>query len=282
MYLNEFHIDKSSLKDYLCKACITGKLHVSLFPKRSLTKCSHVGEHIVMGVWGTAPTRLLQESEYFITFIDKFSCLCIVYFIKSTKEVRTCHKDSEALLDTQLGAKIKQVCLDNGKEYLNKELKDHAESGRTIFKQTTPHSSSWNRIAKQMHWHLMDYTWASLAQHSLPKFLWQEAVAHIHYVRNRLMTRAMGVTPYKCFYGKALPLRCMDKFGLKIWVLDQSGKNQKLDLRANTYSFMGFGESPCTYQYWKVESHQVLVSRNVSQPNLWVTRIKNEISELFE
>lgn len=129
---------------------------------------------------------------------------------------------------TQTNSPIKRVRSDNGKEYLNRELQNYAESKGTIFEQTAPHSSAQNGIAERLNRTLMDFARALLAQHNLPKFLWQEAVAHVNYVRNRLPTKATGKTPHELFYGKPASLRHMEEFGAPLWVLDQSGKTRKL------------------------------------------------------
>lgn len=102
-----------------------------------------------------------------------------------------------------------------------------------------------------------------MAQHNLPGYLWQESIAHANFVRNWLPTQATGRTPYELFYGRKAPLQYMEEFGAEIWVLDQSGTVRKLDRRANKYRFMGFSDATKGFRYYKPESRQVLVSRNV-------------------
>lgn len=109
----------------------------------------------------------------------------------------------------------------------------------------------------------MDHTRASLAKQKLPNYLWQEGVAFMTYLRNRLPTRATGKMPYELFYGKKAKLQHLEEFGAEIWVLDQSGKTRKLDPRANKYRFTGFTENSRAYRYWKSSTRQVLTSRNV-------------------
>ncbi|KAG9082188.1 hypothetical protein FRC06_005183, partial [Ceratobasidium sp. 370] len=98
---------------------------------------------------------------------------------------------------------------------------------------------------------------------SLPKFLWQDAVAHALYVRNRPPTKATKTTPYERFFGKVAKYTHMEEFGASVWVLNQSGKTQKLDPCAKKYVFVGFGDNSRAYRYWKADTHQVLLSRNV-------------------
>jgi hypothetical protein len=221
----EFVIDNNSLKDYVCEACIEGKLHVTSFPQKSETKYTEVGELVVTDIWGKAQTRALQGSEYFVVFIDVYLRLVRIYFLKSNKEVRERFEDYKAFVHNQTGKTIKRLRSDNGSEYINKELRGYAESKGIFFEQTAPHSSSQNRIAERFNRAIMNLVRTGLRKHSLPNYLWQEGAADMTYVRKRLPTRATGRTPYKMFYKKKAPLKHMEEFGAEIWVLDQSGKN---------------------------------------------------------
>ncbi|KAG8732802.1 hypothetical protein FRC10_000604 [Ceratobasidium sp. 414] len=47
-----------------------------------------------------------------------------------------------------------------------------------------------------------------------------------------------------------------------MWVLDQSGKNRKLDAKSNKYRFTGYREGSHAFRYYKPESRQILLTRN--------------------
>ncbi|KAG8735830.1 hypothetical protein FRC10_010100 [Ceratobasidium sp. 414] len=47
-----------------------------------------------------------------------------------------------------------------------------------------------------------------------------------------------------------------------MWVLDQSGKNRKLDAKSNKYHFTGYGEGSRAFRYYKPGSRQILLTRN--------------------
>src|ERR1700732_3307480 len=135
-----------------------------------------------------------------------FSRLSLVFFMKSTKEVRDHYKTFEALVLNQTGQTIKRVRSDNGKEYLNKELQEYAGKQGTLFEQTAPYSSSQNGVAERLNRTLLDIARSSLAQQELPKYLWQEAVAYANYLLNRIPTRVTKQMPFKMFYGRDAPL----------------------------------------------------------------------------
>jgi hypothetical protein len=81
-------------------------------------------------------------------------------------------------------------------------LHTHATQQGTILEETAPHSSAQNRVAEHKMCTLVEPAHAALAQYDLPRFLWQEAVAYITYLRNRSLTRALAdSTLYEQFMG---------------------------------------------------------------------------------
>ncbi|QRV89278.1 Retrovirus-related Pol polyprotein from transposon TNT 1-94 [Ceratobasidium sp. AG-Ba] len=260
-------VDMDSPKDYFCEACVQGMQRVAPFPKESKTVYKAVGDLVVTDVWGPARTTSLQGNKYYVSFTDMYSRFTWIGFMKSTKEVLDNYKAFESLLKTQLGKSLKRVRSDNGKEYVNSALKSHAASQGTILEETAPHSSAQNGVAERLNLILVGHARAALAQHSLPKFLWQEAIAHITFLKNRSPTRPLkGVTPIELFTGQKPNVLHLQEFGAKCWVLDQSGKTSKLEPRSKKYHFMGFADNSRAWRYWKPETRQILKSRNVIFP----------------
>jgi hypothetical protein len=70
---NEFVINRKSPKDYMCKACIAGKLYLMAFPQKSEKTHTEVCDLVVTDVGGKAQTTSLQGSEYSIVLIDIYS-----------------------------------------------------------------------------------------------------------------------------------------------------------------------------------------------------------------
>ena len=57
------------------------------------------------------------QSKYVLTFIDDFSRLCWVYFLKIKSEVFDHFKVFKALVENQFGRRLKILIYDNGGEY---------------------------------------------------------------------------------------------------------------------------------------------------------------------
>jgi hypothetical protein len=56
----------------------------------------------------------------------------------------------------------------------------------------------------------------------LPVFLWEQAIAHTAYVRNRAYSSAIKVaTPYESWFNKKPDVSHLCEFGAPVWILLQ-------------------------------------------------------------
>ena len=61
-----------------------------------------------------------------------------------------------------------------------------------------------------------------LFERDLPIFLWDEAVAHTAYLRNRALTKALdSKTPFEAWHRKKPDVAHLREFGSKVWVIDE-------------------------------------------------------------
>ena len=90
----------------------------------------------------------------------------------------------------------KTLCVDNGSEYINQELRTwSAECGIEI--ATNAQYSNAERPNRT----LMELTRVMLIEKHLPLFLWQEAICYAAYVQERAPTRALDSrTPYEMWH----------------------------------------------------------------------------------
>jgi transposase InsO family protein len=88
--------------------------------------------------------------------------------------------------------------VDRGTEFIDDELKQWCNGHRIKIQSTTPYSPSQNSVAEQMNRTLVELTHTMLNAQKLPEFLWEAAVAHAVYLRNRSFTCAVpDTTPYE-------------------------------------------------------------------------------------
>src|SRR5688572_12212394 len=96
------------------------------------------------------------------------------------------------------GCRPSYMRFDNGRELINEKLINFAREEGITIEPTAPYSPSQNGVAERFNRTLMELARAMLFEKGLPEFLWDEAVAHAAYLRNRAPTRALkGKTPYE-------------------------------------------------------------------------------------
>ncbi len=92
----------------------------------------------------------------------------------------------------------KAMCIDRGHEFVNNSLLEWLYLKGMEVHMTAPHSPSQNSVAKQMNWTLEDLARAMHLAADLPVFLWEQAITHAAYVRNRAYSSALKTaTPYE-------------------------------------------------------------------------------------
>ena len=72
-------------------------------------------------------TELLNKNEYFVLFIDDFTKMTWIYFIRYKSQVFEEFKIFKKLAEVKSGCKLKAIRSDNGMEYNSKEFKHFCE-----------------------------------------------------------------------------------------------------------------------------------------------------------
>ena len=62
---------------------------------------------------------------------------------------------------------------------------------------------------------------AMLAGGEMPEFLWEQAILHVAYIRNRSYAHHTGTTPYEKWIGEQPNIGNLGEFGAPVWILSQ-------------------------------------------------------------
>ena len=103
-----------------CESCITGKQHRQSFSKGLSWRASVFLELINTDICGIIKTPSLGSQRYFLIFIDDFSCMTWVYFLKQNLEAFATFKKFKALVKKQKSCSIKTIHSDRGDEYTSR------------------------------------------------------------------------------------------------------------------------------------------------------------------
>jgi hypothetical protein len=111
---------------------------------------------------------------------------------------------------------------------------------------------------------LVELACAMIVGTHLPEYLWEYAVAHAAYVRNRSYTTAISdKTPYKGWNGSKPNVAHLREFGAPVWVLLQ-GQNaaRKILPKSKRRAYIGAIDASKSVLYYNAETRKVLTSRN--------------------
>ncbi len=262
--VNGFTVDTQSPK-YDCEACTQAKQHITSFPKiternRELTR---PGELTHTDVWGPYSVRSIHGNLYFITFLDDGTRRPRLHFLKAKDEGGQAVKDYIMYLKVQ-GLLARFLRCDQGTEYLNDGLKTWLREQGIELQTTAPYSPSQNGAAERLNRTLIELTRAMLVANDIPTFLWEYAVMHAAYLRERAPTRPLqGKTPYEAWFHKKPDVSHLREFGIPVYILLQGQKEPpKLMPRSKRYLFVGYKDGSHSVRYYNPETRRVLTSRN--------------------
>jgi len=111
-----------SLEHYeLCKGCTLVKYTKTYFPS-SDSRAAGILDLIHADVCGPMSSTSLSGSLYYVVFIDEFSWKSWILFMKTKGQVFSRFQEFKALVDNQIGKKIRVLRSDKGGEYTSKEF----------------------------------------------------------------------------------------------------------------------------------------------------------------
>nr|KYP56111.1 Retrovirus-related Pol polyprotein from transposon TNT 1-94 [Cajanus cajan] len=121
--------DLPSLKENIeaCEGCLLGKQHRLPFSSSNAWRAKDLLELIHTDVCGPMRTPSHTNNRYFILFIDEFSRMKWVYFLKTKSKVFGIFKKFKALVEKKSGKQIKVLRSDHGKEYTSREFDNFCE-----------------------------------------------------------------------------------------------------------------------------------------------------------
>lgn len=260
--INPFPVKKSQSL-ITCTTCLEGKQ--SRLPFSNIgSRASQPLQLIHTDLCGPMEQVSLGGMKYFITFIDDFTKMVHVYFLKDKLSIIKVFKDYKCKVENELGKSIKIVRSDNGKEYCNKEF-DNFLSRHGIEHQTsTPYSPQQNGLAERMNRTLVERAKCMLFDARLPKQLWGEALATAAYIINRSPTKSIdGKTPIEMWTGKKPNLSNMRIFGSEVMAQVPKEKRQKWDAKSRKFVFVGYCESSKGYRLLDLNTNKIIKSRDV-------------------
>src|ERR1700741_3006743 len=225
-----------------CVPCIEAKLSERPFSATS-PRNLQPGELTHIDVWGKYEIESIEGNRYFVLMVDDSCRYATVYFLKSKDIASLKVKNYLISLQTQ-GKTPKFIRTDRGREFLNTDLRSWCDAQGIQHQTTSPYSPAQNGIAERMNRTLVELSRAMLIEGRAPEFLWESAIAHATYIRNRSYTRVLpDMTPYQKWFGNKPDVSHLRPFGSPVWILAQGQyKPRKMLAKSHKNLYVGFDD----------------------------------------
>ncbi|KAL0403780.1 UNVERIFIED_CONTAM: Retrovirus-related Pol polyprotein from transposon TNT 1-94 [Sesamum radiatum] len=157
-----------------CEACLQGKQHKRPFPSGTSWRAKAVLELIHTDVCGPMRTPSHEQNRYFILFIDDYSRMTWVYFMREKSEVFKIFKKFKNLVEKQSGQRIKVLRSDRGKEYNNSEFDKFCEEEGIDHQTTVSYNPQQNGVSERKNRTVMEMARSMLQEKHYQKLFGQK------------------------------------------------------------------------------------------------------------
>ena len=204
----------------------------------------------------------LGGSHYFLLFVDDFSRMNWVYFLKKKSEAFEHFKKFKALVEKQSGCQIKTLRTDRGGEFVSEEFNHFCEENGIHRELTAPYTPQQNGVAERRNRTIVEMGRSMLNARCIPKIFWAEAVDTAVYILNISPTKEVyDQTPYEAWKGRKPKVSHLRIFGCAAYALVNS--RSKLDEKSQKCIFVGYSTQSKAYKLYNPVSGKVIIIRNV-------------------
>jgi len=207
-------------------------------------------------------TPSLNGSKYYIAFIDDYSRMCWIYFMKFKSKVADIFMKFKAWVETQSERKMQVIKSDNGTEYKCEKFKFFCEDAGIERQLTTPYTSQQNDVVERKNRTIMEMARFLLHDKGLPKKFWAEAANTAVFLLNRLPTKAVQKKTQFEAWHNSKPIN-LKTFGCLCFSYIHQVKRDKLDKKAEPRIFVGYSLIAKAYRIYLPHHNKIIVSRDV-------------------
>ncbi|GJY32553.1 retrovirus-related pol polyprotein from transposon TNT 1-94 [Tanacetum coccineum] len=194
---------------------------------------------------GPLRVQSINGKKYILVIVDDYSRFTWVKFLRSKDETLEFAVKLLKQLQVGLNKTVRNVRIDNGIEFVNKDLTTYYESVGITHEKTVPRTPQHNGIA--------------------PLFLWAEAIATACYTQNRsLIHTRHNKTPYELVHDKKLDLSFLCVFKALCYPTNDSEDLGKLKAKADIGFFVGYAPNRKGYRIYNKRTRQIMKTIHVT------------------
>ncbi|WRX29551.1 Integrase [Theobroma cacao] len=250
--------------DHICEICQFGKQNRNSFPKSSDWRARTKLQLIHSDVGGPMRTPSLNESLYYLIFIDDLTRFCWVYFMKKKSEVFDKFIRFKAMVENEIDLTMKILRTDNGQEFCSKEFEDFLTRYGIKHHRTVSYSPQQNGVSERKNKTLVEMARCLLLGKNLPTKFWVKVVNVVVNLLNVLPTKALdAMSPYEAWNGEKPSVAHLRVFGSIYYAKVPDEKRKKFDSKSQVAIHLGFSDTSKGYRLFNVHTNKVFISRDV-------------------
>lgn len=245
----------------LCESCLKGKQTRLPFDGTRF-RAKRPLQIVHSDICGPVNVETYDEYKYFVTFVDDYTHVTVLYLMKTKDEMFECFLKFKSMAEAHFETKLSRLRCDNGKEYASNKMKELCDREGVTIQFTTPYSPELNGVSERMNRTLVEKAKSMLVESNLPLHFWGEAVRTATYLTNRSQTNAVkNKTPYEMWHRQKPDLSKLKIFGCRAYALIPKEKRKKFDDKSFECIMLGYAENG--YRLWDKTKNCLVNSRDV-------------------
>lgn len=251
--------------DFDCGICVKGKM--TQFRNREPDeRARSVLDLVHCDLAGPIDPVAKDGFKYALSFVDDYSGLIMVYFLKHKSDALLATK--RFIADITPYGSVKRLRSDEGTEFTSNAFETLLVENKIKHEMSAPYSPHQNGTVERCWRSLFEMARCLLIESNLPKFLWTYAVMASAYTRNRCYNTRIKKTPFEAFSAKKPNISNMHIFGSVCYAYVQHKK--KHDARSEKGIFVGYDKGSPAYLVYFPDTGAVKKVRCVkfAKPNV--------------
>ncbi|PKA46730.1 Retrovirus-related Pol polyprotein from transposon TNT 1-94 [Apostasia shenzhenica] len=267
-----FGLPSITCSNNVCEGCVYGKQHRLPFPIGKSWRARRPLELVHADVCGPMRTPSMNNSRYFILFIDDFSRMSWVFFLVHKSDALDKFIEFRAFAEKECGYPIKVLRTDRGGEFLSHDFNLYCKKYGIRRQLTVRKTPEQNGIAERKNRTVVEMARCMLHEKSLSNKFWAEAVATSVYLLNISPTKAVfNRTPYEAWWKRKPNVSNLKVFGCIAYALINANERGKMDKKSEKCIFVGYSDETKGYRLYNPKTEKLIVRRDIifQENNSW-------------
>ncbi|VDB91614.1 unnamed protein product [Peniophora sp. CBMAI 1063] len=228
----------------------------------SSTRATRVLYRVHTDLMGPFHVRSRQGYIYVATFLDDYSGLGQIWYLKAKDDFPDAFEEFLARAQTETGQKLVYLRSDRGGEYTSNEFEARLRELGVQHETSVPYTPAQNGRAERFGQTILYKALAMLHHAGLALYFWQYAFDAALHVYNRTPMRRLGwKTPSELYTGNVPDVSHFRVFGCQAYVHVVKKKRKKLEKHARSdCSFLGYEPNSKGWRFYDHDTRSVVFS----------------------